>query len=217
MEQLVIDPNSPLHVGEDQLQFTGEFIPVAAAVAYGQLMAGTATLTTRSSARSSGVWFGGETQFPVNLRTTDNSDPGLTIGRTYLIEGAITGSNFFRVPNLTFVPGGETTLNPTPGVNRRIQVTGLGTIKKIRQFQINGLAANPLIELIVEHKQARSPGKPIRVRCLLGWQYCQVPPNIQFFRDSRIFYSGLLDGYDLNSGRNIIEASFIPYEPNDFW
>ncbi|KAI9619344.1 hypothetical protein KEM48_006256 [Puccinia striiformis f. sp. tritici PST-130] len=146
MEQLVIDPNSPLHVGEDRLQFTGEFIPVAAAVAYGQLMAGTATLTTRSSARSSGVWFG----------------------------GAITGSNFFRVPNLTFVPGGETTLNPTPGVNRRIQVTGLGTIKKIRQFQINGLAANPLIELIVEHKQARSPGKPIRVRCLLGWQYCQV-------------------------------------------
>ncbi|KAI7944449.1 hypothetical protein MJO28_010144 [Puccinia striiformis f. sp. tritici] len=203
MARLVVDPHFHQLTRPDRLTFAGEFIPEFPTVGR-QPINRINTISTPSSAIGSGVWMNGRSEFPINLRTTDNSDPELMVGQVYDIEGHLTGCNFYRVPNLTFVPSAATA--STLVFRERIRVTGLGTVSRTRQFPIGRNDVNPLTEAIVEHQDERALGGRIRVRCLLGWRFCQIDGNVQLFDGSRIFYTGILNGYDPNSGRLIIEV-----------
>ncbi|POW13684.1 hypothetical protein PSTT_03633, partial [Puccinia striiformis] len=206
MESIVVDPQSPLPQGPDQLTFFGHFIPVSRASHPKTIRNGTSVVDTSSSAISSGVWSGGELSFPVNLRIAGRHSPGLIVGRSYMIEGDITGANFLHIPHLTFITGEERHSNMRAGERSRIQVRGVGTIKETQSYPIDNEHADPLLEVIVHHTDERARGLR-SCCCLLGWRFVQVDPAMRLLEESRIVYKGILDGFDANSGKLLVEVT----------
>ncbi|KAI7942256.1 hypothetical protein MJO28_012283 [Puccinia striiformis f. sp. tritici] len=209
MEHIVVDPQSPLPQGLDQITFSGHFIPVSTASHPRRMHNGTSVVDTSSSAISSGVWSGGELSFPVNLRIAGRHSPGLFIGQSYMIEGDITGANFLHVPHLTFITGKERNSNVRAGERARIQVRGVGKIEETKRHPIDNEHADPLLEVIVHHRDERAIGGYVCARCLLGWTFGPVDPTMHFFNGSRIFYDGILDGFDANSGKLLVEVTHV--------
>ncbi|KAI7945098.1 hypothetical protein MJO28_010793 [Puccinia striiformis f. sp. tritici] len=167
---------------------------------------GSSVVDTRSTAISSGVWSKGKLTFPVSLRIAGRDSPGLLVGNSYTITGNFTGPNLCHEPHFTFLAGNTNLSTVDTNERQRIQVRGVGTIKKTQRFPINNEHGDSLLEVIVHHREQRARGGFVRVRCLLGWSLGAVDPAVDLFVGSRIFYSGILDGFDKNSGKLIVEV-----------
>ncbi|POW02498.1 hypothetical protein PSTT_11736 [Puccinia striiformis] len=46
-------------------------------------------------------------------------------------------------------------------------------------------------------------------RCLLGWRFVQVDPAMRLLEESRIVYKGILDRFDANSGKLLVEVTHV--------
>ncbi|POV96811.1 hypothetical protein PSHT_14924 [Puccinia striiformis] len=171
MESIVVDPQSPLPQGLDQLTFFGHFIPVSRV-----------SLDTSSSSILSGVWSGGELSFPVNLRIAGRHSPGLIQGEALQREGW------------------REIRNPGPRG---------GTIEETQSYLIDNEHADLLLEVIVHHTDERARRGYVCARCLLGWRFVQVDPAMRLLEESRIVYKGILDRFDANSGKLLVEVTHV--------
>ncbi|POW15559.1 hypothetical protein PSHT_06936, partial [Puccinia striiformis] len=134
--KVLLSIHNPLPQGPDQLTFFGHFIPVSRASHPKTIRNGTSVVDTSSSAISSGVWSGGELSFPVNLRIAGRHSPGLIVGRSYMIEGDITGANFLHIPHLTFITGEERHSNMRAGRDPESRSEGWGQSKRLKAIRL---------------------------------------------------------------------------------
>ncbi|WAQ81440.1 hypothetical protein PtA15_1A781 [Puccinia triticina] len=109
--------------GEDRLRFVGKFIPVGEAHQFVRHPSGDTPRASKSYAASSGTWTRGKTIFQVNLMTADNSDTPL---RNSNLEQHHTEW-------------------------RRVQVSGVGTVVKIKSKPSWPDTSVILADITVEH------------------------------------------------------------------
>ncbi|KAI7943424.1 hypothetical protein MJO29_013268 [Puccinia striiformis f. sp. tritici] len=131
-----------------------------------------------------------------------------------MIEGNITGANFLHIPHLTFITSKERHSNVRAGERSGIQVQGVGTIEETQSYLIDNEHADLLLEVIVHHTDEltcfqRARRGYVCARCLLGWRFVQVDPAMRLLEESRIVYKGILDRFDANSGKLLVEVTHV--------